>query len=138
MWTNALALVVSGGLLTCAAGMPLQRGVDAEVLAFDAVFQEQQISDYPNLVVHQDGIRRRLVGGARMQTTRDGWLQHQAASPNLVQELNKHRRGANPHTEGFWLLLFLLSAGMLSWIGNRYGICCTTRDNGRRLIVRGP
>ena len=137
MWTSALALVVSGGLLTCAAGVS-QRGVDTEVFAFDAEFEEHAFSNDPNLVVHQDGTRRGLVGGARMRTTRDGWLHHQAASPNLVQELNKHRRGPNPHSEGVWLLLFLLSTGMLSWIGNRYGICCTTRGNGQRPIVRGP
>ena len=68
----------------------------------------------------------------RSPKARGGWLNHQAAAPNLVQQQNKHRKGPNPHTEGPWLLAFLFATGTLSWLGNRFGLCCTTRSNARR------
>ena len=65
-----------------------------------------------------------------------GWLHHDAAAPNLVQQLNKHRVGPNPHTEQQRLLLALVAAlAVLSYLGNKYDVCCTTKGNGRRQRV---
>ena len=128
--TAVLTLVVSAALLLCAGGMSY-RGTDTGEFDIDAVIGEQEVSNLQRT-------RRGLAGGAQTHRPRGGWLHHQAASPNLVQELNKHRQGPNPHTEGYWLLLLLSSAGAFSWLGSRFGLCCTTRRHGqRRPVARG-
>ena len=65
-----------------------------------------------------------------------GWLHHDAAAPNLVEQLNKHRVGPNPHTEEQRMLLVLVATiGALAYYGNKHNVCCTTKGNGRSKRV---